>query len=394
MNVIIIYGGKSGEHEISLLSAAAIIRNINKSHNLHLIGINKNGVWYHQNSALIDRVRSGSPLTIEETDSEKVSITLDGTNSFWFGKQQDTKAATTVKNGDATANNSNTTVKNDDATVVFPMLHGSYGEDGTIQGLLEMCNIAYVGCNVLSSAVTMDKDFTKKIVNAAGVKVVPYICMTREQLNDKNTYDKIFNDAVNTLGFPLFIKPCNAGSSNGASRATNARLLSYALMEAFMWDNKVLIEKAINAREIECSVTGLSVTNSDCANTKVTSYELGEIRPSSDFYDFDSKYNNDSAALDVPAVLPKDLHDTIMATARLAYGTLNCSGLARVDFFLSKDDGTLYFNELNSLPGFTKISMFPKLCESAGLNFTDLIDLLLNEALESHKAKAAIQTSR
>lgn len=386
MNVIIIYGGKSGEHEISLLSAAAIIRNISKKHTLHLIGITKNGAWYHQNNTLIDEVRAGNPLYIKEEKGSEVSITFNGPNSVLFSLIVSTNSSAESVGIEYNQDDQ----KDSSPCVVFPVLHGTYGEDGTIQGLLEMCNVAYVGCNVLSSSVTMDKDVTKRLVRDAGVAVVPYICVTRKDLNDKNTYDKIFNDAINKLGFPLFVKPCNAGSSNGASRASDARHLSYALMEAFMWDNKVLIERAINAREIECSVTGNSITGGE----EVKAYEVGEIRPTSSFYDFDSKYNNDTAALDVPAIMDGDTRKKIMDTAKKVYNALACSGLARVDFFIDKDTGTIYFNELNSIPGFTKISMFPKLCESAGLNFCDLIDLLLNEALDLHKEKEKIQTSR
>lgn len=367
MNVTILYGGVSGEHEISLMSAAAIIQNISSAHHVDLVGITKSGKWYYQRG-VFDAVRSGkTPLTIEEDPKSRVFI-IPGDDGLAFCTGRGTF----------------------DTDVVFPCLHGTFGEDGTVQGLLECARVPYVGCDVLSSAISMDKSVAKRLVAAAGVEVVPYVCLTRAQINDKNTYDKIFEDAVKKLGFPLFVKPCNAGSSNGGSLVKNERQLSYALMEAFTWDNKVLVERALTAREIECSVTGLSVTGG-----QVKAYELGEIKPTHAFYDFDAKYNDEAgAALDAPAVLDGAVRASIMETAEKVYSVLGCAGLARVDFFIDKATGEVFFNEINTMPGFTKISMFPKLCACGGLSFSALIDKLLEDAISAHKATATLQRSR
>ena len=281
--------------------------------------------------------------------------------------------------------------------VVFPALHGTYGEDGTIQGLFEMADIAYVGCTHLSSAITMDKEKTKMIWQSVGLPVVPYVCMKRCVMLDSVVYDAVVEATEEELGgYPLFVKPCCAGSSNGAAKVNNRKELSFALMEAFQWDDKVLIEKSINAREIECSVTGNSVTYpAESDVEEVTAYIPGEIAPSHDFYDFDAKYNDpDGAELLIPAQLTENDLEKIRKTACAAYKVLDATGLARVDFFIDKDTKAVYLNEINTMPGFTSISMFPKMCEAAGLEFNALVKLLLDEALEKYKTKQTLVTSR
>ena len=280
--------------------------------------------------------------------------------------------------------------------IVFPVMHGKNGEDGTIQGLLDMADIPYVGCTTMASSLTMDKEKTKQVLEAAGIPVVPYICMKRCDLNDSHRYDEIFQRCIDDLGFPLFIKPCCAGSSNGANKAKTPKELSFYLMEAFSWDDKVLIEKAINAREVECSVTGNSTTaNPNNADEVVKAYIPGEIVPTHTFYDFDAKYNDpNGAALRIPADLSTDLIETIRSTAVKTFKTLDCSGLSRVDFFIDKDTNAIYLNEVNTLPGFTPISMFPKMCEKAGLEFEKLTELLINEALLRFESKSQLITAR
>lgn len=390
MKVVIFFGGRSGEHDISLISAAAIARNISDKHEVTLIGITKNGVFYRQSAELLKKVRAGEALAIDENQDNLITFApgLGARSLQTFGKP----------------------LFNDgDEVVLFPVLHGTFGEDGSPQGLFEMAGVPYVGCGVLSSALSMDKDIAKTVVKAGGVNVAPGFCMTRAALNDKNIYDKIFIEAESRL--PLFIKPCNGGSSNGATRASTPKELSYALMEAFMWDDKVLIEKALDAREIECAVTGDGVTGEVCA------YELGEIRvqkkndnqskesgdknkektrgSSHDFYDFDAKYNDkDGAQLDVPAKISPEKKSEIIALAKKVYTLLGASGMSRVDFLMDKKSEVVYFNEINSIPGFTQISMFPKLCECAGLGFSDLIDKLLKDALDRYDAKKALRTQR
>ncbi len=375
MNIALIYGGRSGEHEISLISAASIARGIDKKNTVTLIGITKDGTWFLQNESEYNRIcgDKDASLKIEESDENKIYVVPGGKNK-----------AFRTKSGSLNID------------VVFPALHGTYGEDGTIQGLLDMADIPYIGCSTMASALTMDKEKTKQILKSSEIPVVPYICIKRCDLNNSQRYDEIFQRCIDELGFPLFIKPCCAGSSNGANKAENAKEFSFYLMEAFTWDDKVLVEKSINAREIECSVTGNSTTaNPNCEAETVRAYIPGEILPTHTFYDFDAKYNDpDGAKLLIPADISTDLIETVRSTAVRAYKALDCSGLSRIDFFIDRDTGELYLNEINTLPGFTSISMFPKMCEKAGLKFAELINLLIEEALLRYKAKSSLTTSR
>lgn len=375
MNIALIYGGRSGEHEISLISAASIARGIDKKNTVTLIGITKDGTWFLQNESEYNRIcrDKDASLKIEESDENKIYVVLGGKNK-----------AFRTKSGSLNID------------VVFPALHGTYGEDGTIQGLLDMADIPYIGCSTMASALTMDKEKTKQILKSSEIPVVPYICIKRCDLNNSQRYDEIFQRCIDELGFPLFIKPCCAGSSNGANKAENAKEFSFYLMEAFTWDDKVLVEKSINAREIECSVTGNSTTaNPNCEAETVRAYIPGEILPTHTFYDFDAKYNDpDGAKLLIPADISTDLIETVRSTAVRAYKALDCSGLSRIDFFIDRDTGELYLNEINTLPGFTSISMFPKMCEKAGLKFAELINLLIEEAILRYKAKSSLTTSR
>ena len=376
MNICVIYGGKSGEHEISLLSASAITREIDNKNNVILIGITKNGKWYLQSSEEYKRICKDNKAVLTITEDEKNAVSIipgAGKNSFCAGG------------------------KSLEIDVVFPVLHGTYGEDGTIQGLLDMADIPYVGCTTLSSAITMDKEKTKMIWQSVGLPVVPYVCLKRYIMNDSVLYDAFIEATEKELGdYPLFVKPCCAGSSNGASKAKNRKELSFAIMEAFQWDDKVLIEKSINAREIECSVTGNSVTfPADSEIEDVVAYIPGEIIPSHTFYDFDAKYNDpDGAALQIPANLSENDLEKIRKTACAAYKVLDATGLSRVDFFIDKDTKAVYLNEINTMPGFTSISMFPKMCDAAGLKFNELVELLLNEAIERYNSKHSLCTSR
>ncbi len=376
MNVTILYGGRSGEHEVSLVSGATVARNISKEHNVTLIGVTKDGSWYKQPSSALEEIRKNpeAKLSIVTDRDMIVRVTPGG------GKAKALRASGEYIPCD----------------VVFPVMHGTYSEDGTIQGLLELADLPYVGCNVVSSAATMDKEITKILWASQGLPVVPYVCVTRNDVYDSKKYDALVQKAIDTFGFPLFVKPCCAGSSDGASKADNEKELSQALLEAFMWDNKVLIEKGIDAREIECSVTGNSITgNPEKEFTSLKVYGPGEIVPKHEFYDYDAKYNDpDGAELKMPALLEEDKLNWIRETAIKAYRIANCSGLSRVDFFIDRKTDTIYLNEINTLPGFTGISMFPKLCVLSGMTFEELVELLLNEAIEAYFEKAKLCTSR
>lgn len=374
MNIAVLFGGRSGEHEISLISAAAIIRGINKNHKIYLIGISKDGRWFLQDDSLLQNLLSDSStkLTITEDEKNLVSI-LPG-----------------LKNKSFSVNGTSLEID-----IAFPVLHGTYGEDGTIQGLFEMAAIPYVGSSHLSSAITMDKEKTKMILQSVGIPVVPYVCLKQNIIEDSVVYDAVIEDTEKELGYPMFVKPCCAGSSNGANKANNRKELSFAIMEAFGWDNKVIIEKAVNAREIECSVTGNSVTGTNQSDEDVVAYIPGEIATSSVFYDYDTKYNDPNAAqLLIPASLSENDLEKIRKTACAVYKSLDITGLARVDFFIDKNTKAVYLNEVNTMPGFTPISMFPKMCDTAGLHFEELIELLIQEGLMRYNSKEKLQTQR
>ena len=376
MNIAVIYGGRSGEHEVSLISAAAIASGIKKEHKVILIGISKSGKWYLQDNSEYERICKDTKavLTIKEDESKAISIIPAG------------KKHAFVAGG-----------KPLDIDVVFPALHGTYGEDGTIQGLFEMADIPYIGCTTLASSLTMDKEKTKMIWQSVGLPVVPYVCVKRSVVLDGDIYDSVIEETEKELGYPMFVKPCCAGSSNGASKANDRKELNFVIMEAFEWDDIVLIEKSLNnAREIECSVTGNSVTYpADSETEEVVAYIPGEIVPNHDFYDFDAKYNDpDGANLLIPAELSESDIEKIRKTACAAYKVLDATGLSRVDFFIDRETKAVYLNEINTLPGFTPLSMFPKMCDAAGLKFGDLIELLIKEALARYEARSKLTTSR
>ena len=376
MNVAVVYGGKSGEHEISLVSASSVVRNINKNHKVFLIGISKSGEWFLQDESQLSRLFAEPDYVLKIDENLENQITLVP--------------------GGGTARAFCSGGKNFNVDVIFPVLHGTFGEDGTVQGLFELLEIPYVGASTISSAVTMDKEKTKAVLMNAGIPVVPGICMRRSDLSDWKKYDELLENIQNDLGFPLFVKPCSAGSSDGANLACDMRHLNGAIMEAFCWDDKILIEKAVDAREIECSVTGNPVTF-DGVNSfeAVKSYGPGEIVPLHEFYDYDAKYNDpDGAKLMIPAELSVEKLEEIRHLAEKAYVALDLCGLSRVDFFIDRKDEKIYLNEINSMPGFTKISMFPKMCMAFGLEFEDLTELLINEGIARFKQTRKLKTSR
>ena len=376
MNLAILFGGKSSEHEVSLVSASSVARNIDGSKfKVIPIGIAKNGKWFLQSDEELERVQKNADATFKITeDPAKLVSVIPG------GERGALCVAGKALEIDA----------------VFAVVHGTFCEDGVMQGLFASAGLPYVGCGVMASALTMDKEMTKKIWNDSGLPIVPYRCFKRADINDSKRYDELVESTIKEFGFPLFVKPCNAGSSVGAGKANNAREFSMALGEAFMWDDKVLVEKAVNAREIECSVTGNAVIqNPEHDYSAVRSYIPGEIAPTHEFYDYDAKYNDpDGAALKIPADIDQATATKIKELAERAYAALDCSGLSRVDFFIDKDTGRIYLNEINTIPGFTSISMFPKMCEAAGLKYKDLISLLIDEALERFDSRKKLLTSR
>ncbi|MCL6471186.1 MAG: D-alanine--D-alanine ligase [Firmicutes bacterium] len=328
----ILFGGKSAEHEVSLQSAKSIIEAIDKEkYEVALIGIDKQGRWYSPGKDLNQPSRFLSYGSLEAID------------------------------------------------VVFPVLHGPFGEDGTVQGLLKLADIPFVGAGVLGSAVGMDKDVMKRLLRDAGLPTAKFLVFNRS-LKNKINFDKV----VKELGLPLFVKPANLGSSVGINKVKSKDDFDYSVADAFKYDNKILIEEFIKAREIECSVLG---------NEDPIASLPGEIIPQHEFYAYETKYIDDEGAiLKIPAELPDDTVKNIQELAIKTFKTLCCEGMGRVDFFLA-DSGEILVNEINTIPGFTKISMYPKLWEASGISYKELIDRLIQLAIERHKRECELQTS-
>jgi D-alanine-D-alanine ligase len=266
--------------------------------------------------------------------------------------------------------------------IVFPVLHGTFGEDGTLQGMLELAMVPYVGADVTGSAVGMDKDIAKRLLHEAGIPVTPSITVNKRQWQDNSK--QIMQRALDMLGVPVFVKPVCTGSSVGVKKVKEKGDLSAAVDFAFQFDTRIMIEKGIDCREIECAVLG---------NENPAASILGEVIPSHEFYSYEAKYiDPQGAVLKMPAEMESSLADLIRKAAVRGYIALGCSSMARVDFFLDKKTNEFYLNEINTLPGFTSISMYPKLWEATSLKYTDLIDKLIQLAIDRHKQKLAIKT--
>lgn len=347
--VAILFGGKSVEHKVSLRSAKNIFDNINKNiYNVLLIGISQKGQWYHLKDFTFN-IEEGESLAIKLTQEKDIFYTSKDGRSLG------------------------------DIDIFFPVLHGNDGEDGSIQGLIRTVNMPMVGTGVLGSAVVFDKVCSKRLLTDAGIKNARFLSYSIEE---KDAID--FAHVVKTLGLPFFVKPVASGSSVGVSKVTDNESFKAALEDTFQYDNMVLIEEYIQGREIECSVMGNQ-------NPKVS--QPGEISVvgGHDFYSFDAKYVDDTGAkLDMPARLEEHTRVEIQDIAIKAYKTLYCEDFARVDMFL-KDDGEIFVNEINSIPGFTHISMFPQLWKLDGISYTQLISDLIESALEKFKRSNRIK---
>ena len=332
LKVAVIYGGMSTEHEVSIISGKNVMDNLDKSkYDIYPIKITKDGKW------------------LDKREREVKDV-------FKFLKEMN---------------------------VVFPVLHGLYGEDGTLQGMLEMAKVPYVGCKVLASCVCMDKVYTKIIFEKAKIPQAKYI-----YIKDGNTYidenfdelrlenDEIINLVTEKIGFPVFVKPSNSGSSVGVSKAINGEELVKALAEASIYDRKVLIEEAVVGKEVECAVLG---------NNDVKATTVGEIKSAEEFYSYDAKYKNAESKTVIPAELSNEKIEEIKKLAIKAFKSVCGSGLSRVDFFVEEGTDRVLINEINTLPGFTEISMYPKLWENEGISYRELLDTLINLALEKEE---------
>jgi len=364
INVGILYGGRSGEHDVSLCSAASVFTALDRNkYKVTAIGIDRDGRWYVQDN----------PEIVSDKDfGRKMALKKSGMWLVNHFEQKNKLHLYDIKN------------KNKEVIidVVIPALHGTFGEDGTLQGLLELAMVPYVGADVTGSAVGMDKDIAKRLLNQAGIPVVPSVTVNKQRWQDDSKF--IMKNVLEKLCLPLFVKPVCAGSSVGVKKVKKKEELARAMNFAFQFDTRVMIEKAIDCREIECAVLG---------NEKPVGSILGEIIPNHEFYSYEAKYiDPNGAALKIPAQINKKLSDKIRKIAVEGYMALGCSSMARVDFFLDKKTNKFYLNEINTLPGFTSISMYPKLWESTGLKYSDLLDKLIVLAIDRHKKKLEIKT--
>jgi len=356
-SVALLYGGRSGEHEVSQRSAASVYKHIDREkYYIHLIGISRQGVWYLQNA----------PGTVEEI----------------LEIEEDSQQIISVVPGMGLSSNKGPIA----VDVVLPILHGTFGEDGTVQGLLEIADLPYAGAGVGGSYLSMDKDITKIVWQHHNLPVVPFYSVTRSTIKAEGfNWSELTGKMKREFSLPLFVKPSQCGSSVGVSRVDSEEKFRKAVEEALRFDNKVLIEPAVNAREIECSVVG---------NETPRAYPPGELRPSHEFYDYDAKYiDPDGAALIIPAEITDEQSLKVKEIAEKAYRVLGCSGMARVDFFMDKETGEVYLNEINTIPGFTSISMFPLMCEAGGLSYQDLLDRLISLALSKFEESRSLSFS-
>jgi D-alanine-D-alanine ligase len=361
MRIAILYGGKSGEHEVSLRSAASVIRHLDHSHKLHLIGITKSGEWHLQPDSMLETCLEGDEALTIRADGPSVLV-VPGHGLRVYGTHGSSDLP---------------------LDVVFPVLHGTFGEDGTVQGLLECAEMAYVGADVLGSAVGMDKEVAKALWLKAGLPVVPFMAVYS---GDLNHIDELANRVQTEFGWPAFIKPARGGSSVGASKVESRTGLKDALQRALLCDTKVLIEPFIKAREIECSVIG---------NDDPRAFPPGELITSHEFYDYEAKYiDPDGATFAIPARLDPQQSASLQSLAVAAYRAAALSGMARVDFFVEKDSGAMLLNEVNTIPGFTSISMFPMMCEAGGLPYHDLLEELVGLAMARRHSRTALHYDR
>jgi D-alanine-D-alanine ligase len=373
LRVGVIFGGKSGEHEVSLRSATSVMAALDKSkYEVIPLGIAKSGQW----------LVGGDPMKLltEAAEAEQADLAA-GAAAGAPARSLTTLAAPSGSLLPAIVNSAGSRLPRLD--VVFPVLHGPRGEDGTIQGLLEMAGLPYVGAGVLASAVGMDKIVQKDVFRQYGLPAVDDVAIKRR---DWESAPLAAIEAVERrLAYPVFVKPANLGSSVGISKAHDRNELRQALNFAAEYDRKLIVEAAVpSPREIECSVLG----NDD----PITSV-CGEIVPKRDFYDYVAKYTDNSTELIVPAVIPTDVQDRIREMARRAFLALDCAGMARVDFLVTRDLASIYLNELNTIPGFTNVSMFARLFEATGLSYGDLLDRLVELALERHADSNRTKTS-
>jgi D-alanine-D-alanine ligase len=364
LKIGVLYGGRSGEHNVSLCSAASVVEALDKSkYDVIAIGIDRDGRWY---------VQEQPDIVLDKTFGKILSLKKRGCWLVNHFEQQGKLHLYNLEN------------RKQDVVVdlIFPVLHGTYGEDGTLQGLLELAMVPYVGVDVAGSAVGMDKDIAKRLLKEAGIPVVPWMTIGKDQWRKQP--QKILRGALTGLELPLFVKPLCTGSSVGIKKVKVKKELADAIDYAFQFDTRIMIETGIDCREIECAVLG---------NDDPQASVLGEILPRHEFYSYEAKYlDPQGARMNIPAKIPAKLAAAIRKSAVTGFQALNCNSMARVDFFLDKKTHQFYLNEINTLPGFTSISMYPKLWEATGSPYSKLLDQLITLAFDRHQEKSAIKT--
>lgn len=381
LRIGVLFGGRSGEHEVSLLSAASVIAAMDKSKfEVIPIGITKDGRWVSSSHAeqLLSGKKDEHHLRAGDPEATPGAAVLAKGEAVLMPPVPSADHSAIVPFETDAAGQQATSINVD---VIFPVLHGTFGEDGTIQGLLELADIPYVGAGVLGSAAGMDKDIMKSLFKAAGLPIVKHVTVLRSQWQREPK--KVTKLVEAKLKYPVFVKPANLGSSVGITKAHSRQELAPALDEAAKFDRKLVIEQGVGgkkhrAREIECSVLG---------NDEPEASVPGEIVPIKEFYDYAAKYLDEGSSLQIPAKLSRSMQKQVQELAAQAFTAVDCSGLARVDFLLDPVTKKLYVNEINTMPGFTSISMYPKLWEASGLKYTELITRLIELALERHADK-------
>jgi D-alanine-D-alanine ligase len=365
IRVAVLFGGRSGEHEVSLASARSVMGALDKTkYDIVPVGIDRTGRW----------ITSGDPLALLSAGgAESAALPASAQGEPGEAAPSPSRGRELVPG----ASHGRFPV----VDVVFPVLHGTYGEDGTIQGLLELADLAYVGADVLGSAVGMDKEIQKAVLQAKGLPIVPYQSVLRGRWQREP--ETVLAEIEARFAYPVFIKPANAGSSVGVSKAHDRQELARGLELAAHFDRKLLVEEAVDAREVECSVLG---------NDDPIASVPGEVIPCHEFYDYAAKYIEEDSELQIPARLTPEQTRQVQELAVRAFRAIDCAGMARVDFFLERGTDRLYVNELNTIPGFTQISMYPKLWEASGIPYPELLDRLIQLAIERREDKRATQT--
>jgi D-alanine-D-alanine ligase len=362
VRVGVVFGGRSGEHDVSLRSAQTVMAALQAAgHSVVPIGVTREGAWLTDGDPML-QLQSQSPLFALTDGSRERGSVIDAVESLALRAQSGGAPAVIPANGWA-----------GNLDVIFPVLHGPMGEDGTVQGLFELAGLPYVGAGVMASAVAMDKAVSKQLLAQAGIPQAAWLSVLRKEW--QRFPDSVQADVERELGYPCFVKPANLGSSVGVSKVRDASELPEAMAEAGRHDRKILIEAGIDARELEVSVLG---------NDEPVASVIGEVIPGHEFYDYEDKYVDDRSQLLIPAPVADEISEQVRGLAVRAFRILDCAGMARVDFFLERGTNRVLLNEINTIPGFTAISMYPKLWEATGVPLPDLVSRLVELAIERH----------